>query len=99
MANVAITVGSFLGNLLDFWIVLPLVAGLALRRWRYGWLAALPVAALMAGIVIELKVALGFAPAHILWDPPMLLGAVLANALVACLVSLISPRRHPAEAK
>jgi peptidoglycan/LPS O-acetylase OafA/YrhL len=92
MANVAITIGSLLGNLLDFWIVLPLALGLWLRRWRQGWLLALLGAALIAGIVTGLKAELGFAPAHLLWDPPMILGAFLANALVATLAALLRLR-------
>lgn len=94
MNYLAITTGSFLGNLLDFWIIAPLGVGLLIRRTgSAAWLWALLAGALIAFAVTGLKAAIGLAPAHILWMPPMVTGAVLAHGLVAVLAATLGRRR------
>lgn len=83
MEFLAITLGSFFGNLLDVWIVLPVLLGIGLRRaGRWAWLYALLLAVPVGVLVTSLKVAFGQAPASLLWAAPMFLGCYLANGVV-----------------
>lgn len=83
MTYLAMILGSFLGSILDVWMVIPVVVGLLLPRWL--WLS--PLVAVPVVLTIQfLKVKLMGTPEAILLMPPMLLGAYLATLTVLAAV-------------
>lgn len=93
MTYLAIILGSFLGSILDVWMVIPIALGLLLPRRP--WLA--PLAAAPVALIIQgLKVVLMGSREDILFATPMLLGAYLASLVVlGAVLSLRRTKRQP----